>query len=116
MRLKKIIFSHIQSNKNLVIFKFSQVNHNFRDHNSGYSEAEHPRWGGIMCVESFRPIRAGEEIFTYYEERAPPNDFPWYFEYKRKFEEQEAAEERKRKDEEAKKSNKNKKSKRETTG
>ena len=70
-----------------------------------------------MCVESFRPIRAGEEIFTYYvyEERAPPNDFPWYFESKRKFEEQEAAEERKRKDEEAKKSKKNKKSKRETT-
>ena len=63
-----------------------------------------------MCVESERPIKAGEELFTYYGygETDPPNDFPWYFELKRKVEKEEA-EERKRKEAEAEKTKKKKK-------
>ena len=40
----------------------------------------------------FRPIKAGEEIFTYYGYRkdlAPPNDFPWYWDLLKKTEEEE---------------------------
>ena len=61
-------------------------------------EAEHPRWGSIMCVQSQRPIKAGEEIFAnyHYKIEEPPYDHPWYFEQQRKFEEEEAEEMRKK--------------------
>ena len=96
-----------------------QVNHHFRQNSSVYVEVEHPRWGSIMCVESRRPIKAGEEIFTHYLYKVdnPPNDHPWYFEQLRKIEFED--EEKKRNDKEnrktgkktKKKKNKNKKSK-----
>ena len=68
-----------------------QVNHHFRHDNSFYTDVEHPRWGVIVCVKSNRAIKEGEEILTHYlyEFDEPPNDYPWYFEQKRKFEEEE---------------------------
>jgi len=39
-----------------------------------------------------RPIKAGEELFAdydYEENYPPPDDFPWYFELKRKIEQEE---------------------------
>ena len=69
-----------------------------------------------MCVESQRPIKAGEELFTYYGYgyggAEPPNDFPWYFELKMKIEKEE--EEKKRQEEEAKKIKKKKKTNKKT--
>ena len=52
---------------------------------------EHPRWGAIMGVVSTKHIKAGEELFTYYgyKPRKMPEDFPWYWELKRKEEEEE---------------------------
>ncbi len=58
---------------------------------------EHPRWGPIRCVESLRPIKSGEEIFTYYGYETidplgdPPEDYPWYFEALKALEEEEEA-------------------------
>lgn len=54
-------------------------------------EVEHPRWGSINCVRAERPIKAGEELFTFYfyQPWDPPSDFPWYFEQKRKIEAEE---------------------------
>ena len=67
-----------------------------------------------MCVESQRPIKAGEELFTYYGygEAEPPNDFPWYFELKMKIEKEE--EQKKKQEEEAKKIKKKKKTNKKT--
>ena len=68
-----------------------------------------------MCVESQRPIKAGEELFTYYGyiEAEPPNDFPWYFEIKKKIEKDEEDEMRKK--EQAVKNKKKKKKSTKTT-
>ena len=65
-----------------------------------------------MCVGSERPIKTGEEIFTYYgyKKIPPPDDFPWYFELKNRIEEEEA-EERKKMDERSEKKMKKKKKK-----
>ena len=56
---------------------------------------EHPRWGAIMGVVSNKYIRAGEELLTYYGYRIGrkmPSDYPWYWELKRKVEEEEELE------------------------
>ena len=44
-----------------------------------------------MGVVSTKHIKAGEELFTYYgyKPRKMPEDFPWYWELKRKVEEEE---------------------------
>ena len=55
-------------------------------------DIEHPRWGAIMGVVSTKYIKAGEELFTYYgyrEHRRMPSDYPWYWELKRKVDEEE---------------------------
>lgn len=55
---------------------------------------EHPRWGSIVCVASIKPIKTGQEIFTNYGylKNEPPDDVPWYFEMKERFEADEFAE------------------------
>ena len=54
-----------------------------------------------MCVERLRQIRAGEEILVNYDYdiNEPPNDYPWYFELKRRIEADEAAEKKRNKKE-----------------
>lgn len=72
-----------------------KVNHHFRLNNAFYSEVEHPRWGTIQSITTTKPIKAGEEIFTYYGylEKAPfPSDFLWYWEALAEIERQEALE------------------------
>ena len=58
-----------------------------------YAEAEHPRWGLIQSVVSQVDLRAGTEIFTHYgytEEKSNfPGDYPWYWEVKKIFDEEE---------------------------
>ena len=75
---------------------------------------EHPRWGSIMCVESIRPIKAGEEIFTHYGYRKgiAPDDFLWYHEAQEKLEEEERQQEERETSvtEDKKRKNKKKKS------
>ena len=109
-----IIWEHLECDSHYSFFLF-QVNHSFRHTNSAYVSAEHPRWGSIMCVESQRPIKAGEELYTYYGygQAEPPNDFPCYFDLKKKIDEEEK--EKKRQEEEAKKNKKKKKSSKKTT-
>ena len=71
---------------------FFQVNHDFRKHNSEYINIEHPRWGAIMGVSTTTNVKAGEEIFTNYgyPRKLPmPEDFPWYWELKKKIENEE---------------------------
>lgn len=71
---------------------FFQVNHDFRKHNSEYINIEHPRWGAIMGVSTTTNVKAGEEIFTNYgyPRKLPmPEDFPWYWELKKKIEDEE---------------------------
>ena len=56
---------------------------------------EHPRWGAIMGVVSSKYIKAGEELLAYYGYRLGrkmPSDYPWYWELKRKIEEEEELE------------------------
>ena len=69
---------------------YLQINHDFRRNNSVYFNIEHPRWGAIMGVVTTRHIKSGEELFTYYgySKRNMPYDFPWYWELKRKVEEE----------------------------
>ena len=83
-----------------------QVNHHFRQNSSVYVEVEHPRWGSIMCVESRRPIKAGEEIFSHYHYKVdiPPSDYPWYFQLLKKLELED--EEMKKKEEETRRKKK----------
>jgi hypothetical protein len=73
---------------------------------------EHPRWGSIMCVESIRPIKAGEELFTHYGygKGIAPDDFLWYHEAQEKLEEEERQqEERETEDKKRKKKKKSRK-------
>ena len=56
---------------------------------------EHPRWGAITAVVSNKYIKAGEELLIYYGYRLGrkmPSDYPWYWELKRKVEEEEELE------------------------
>lgn len=84
-----------------------QVNHQFsdlQDTNVSFENLEHPRWGLIMGLVTSRHISKGEEQFTDYgypEAKAPPADFPWYFELRRKL----IMEKRSREEENKKKSN-----------
>ena len=43
-----------------------KVNHHFQYNNSNYDEIEHPRWGVIIGIGTTKPIKAREEIFSYY--------------------------------------------------
>ena len=67
------------------------MNHNFRRNNAAYFNIEHPRWGAIMGVVTTRHVKAGEELFTYYGYRpaSMPSDFPWYWELKKRVEQEE---------------------------
>ena len=67
-----------------------KVNHHFQFNNSAYGEIEHPRWGVIQGVGTIKPIKAGEEIFTFYnyKEEEFPADYPWYHEAKRRIKEE----------------------------
>ena len=67
-----------------------KVNHHFQFNNSAYGEIEHPRWGVIQGVGTIKPIKAGEEIFTFYDykEEGFPADYPWYHEAKRRIKEE----------------------------
>ena len=64
-----------------------KVNHNFQFNNSEYDEIEHPRWGVIIGIRTTKPIKAGEEIFTYYGYKKSdfPADAPWYHEAHQKY-------------------------------
>ena len=65
---------------------YLQVNHHFRQNNSIYRHIEHPRWGATQSVITTKPVKAGEELFTYYGYGYGypiPSDFPWYWELKR---------------------------------
>jgi hypothetical protein len=31
-----------------------------------YRDFESPRWGIIICVDTIKPVKAGEELFTNY--------------------------------------------------
>jgi len=57
---------------------------------SAYNEIEHPRWGVIQGVGTMKPIKVGEEIFTFYDyKRASfPADYPWYHEAQRRIKEE----------------------------
>lgn len=63
-----------------------KVNHSFRANNTAFVEGEHPRWGVIICLQCQRSIKAGEEILANYGYLGldPPQDYPWYFELKKK--------------------------------
>ena len=66
----------------------AKVNHSFRVNNTYFRQIEHPRWGICQSVTTHRDIKAGEELFSYYGYRGQsdfPQDFPWYFEEKMKF-------------------------------
>ena len=68
-----------------------KVNHHFTLNNSRYTEIEHPRWGLIMAVMPNRDMKKGEELFTHYGYSAPmpfPEDYPWYFEEKKRIEQE----------------------------
>jgi hypothetical protein len=97
-----------------------KVNHHFRANNSIYDDFEHPRWGLIRSVRTIRPVKAGEELFTFYfykKEWLFPNDFPWYFETKMKIERDEriAAEKLSKLENEKKKLRKEQKKRQTTT-
>ncbi len=69
-----------------------KVNHHFRFNNSVESEIEHPRFGLIQSMTATTDIKAGQEIYANYGYEKPgefPGDFPWYWEAKRRFEEEE---------------------------
>ena len=67
-----------------------KVNHHFQFNNSAYNEIEHPRWGVIQGVGTMKPIKADEEIFTFYDykEDSFPADYPWYHEAQRRINEE----------------------------
>ena len=56
---------------------------------------EHPRWGATQSVTISNPVKAGDELFTYYGYGTGyplPSDFPWYWELKRQVEKAERLE------------------------
>ena len=55
-----------------------------RLYNSVFDETDHPIWGAIIGVFPLVEIKAGMELFMYYDyERSDfPQDFPWYWETK----------------------------------
>jgi hypothetical protein len=67
-----------------------KVNHHFQFNNSAYNEIEHPRWGVIQGIGTIKPIKKGEEIFTFYnyKEEGFPADFPWYHDTHRRINEE----------------------------
>ena len=73
-----------------------KVNHHFQFNNSYYDEIEHPRWGVIQGVTTNKPIKAGEELFTFYEYKQEdfPADFPWYHKAKMKLIEEQKSKEK----------------------
>ena len=76
-------------------FMYLQVNHHFRQNNSYYNHIEHPRWGATQSVTTGKPVKAGEELFTYYGYKTGyglPSDFPWYWELQRQVEKEERLE------------------------
>ena len=53
---------------------------------------EHPRWGATQGVRLTKNVMAGEELLAHYgyiQYNIVPNDFPWYWELKRKVEKDE---------------------------
>ena len=73
-----------------------KVNHHFKANNSAYVATEHPRWGLIQSVTPYEDLKAGDELFTDYGyDRNKnvagdfPNDFPWYWETRRKLKREE---------------------------
>jgi hypothetical protein len=80
-----------------------KINNDFEDRraNSNFDKMEHPRFGFIMSIRTFKPVKAGEEFFVDYGygDDGPgefPTDFLWYHEAKKEYRE----EQRKRKEEE----------------
>jgi hypothetical protein len=51
---------------------------------------EHPRFGSIMSVATTLPVKAGDELFTFYGYKKSDHDtFEWYFEELEKLEKEE---------------------------
>ena len=62
---------------------------------------EHPRFGSILSVYATVPIKAGQEIFTYYgyKKKDRTEDSDWYFEQLEQIEREQMKEKEKEKEE-----------------
>jgi hypothetical protein len=69
----------------------SKINNDFdgRRANCIFAKMEHPRFGIIMSVRTYKAVKAGEELFVDYGYGDAPAEFPadflWYHEAKREF-------------------------------
>ena len=74
-----------------------QANHHFWANNSAYTEMEHPRFGSILSIYATVPIKAGQEIFTYYgyKKKDRNEESEWYFEQLEQIEREQKKKEKK---------------------
>ena len=88
--MKSLFIMNVSILSFIFIFFPLQINHNFEFNNTHFEVIDHPRWGLIQGVVANRDIKAGEELFGYYGYKSQtfPEDFPWYYELKRKVEQE----------------------------